>query len=47
MVTHDEALARRTGRHIVLLDGRIVGGAAPSNGDAGLLVAAGIGGRHA
>jgi putative ABC transport system ATP-binding protein len=24
MVTHDDALARRTGRHIVLLDGRIV-----------------------
>jgi putative ABC transport system ATP-binding protein len=27
MVTHDERLAQRTGRHIVLLDGRIVGGA--------------------
>lgn len=46
MVTHDETLARRTGRHIVLLDGRIVGEAAATNSDAGL-VAAGIGGRHA
>jgi putative ABC transport system ATP-binding protein len=26
MVTHDEGLARRTGRHIVLSDGQIVGG---------------------
>lgn len=26
MVTHDEGLAKRTGRHIVLLDGQIVGG---------------------
>jgi putative ABC transport system ATP-binding protein len=27
MVTHDEGLARRTGRHISMLDGRIIGGA--------------------
>jgi putative ABC transport system ATP-binding protein len=26
MVTHDDALAHRTGRHIVLRDGQIVGG---------------------
>lgn len=30
MVTHDEALAKRTGRHIVMLDGRIVGGVGDS-----------------
>lgn len=27
MVTHDEGLAQRTGRHVVLLDGRVVSGA--------------------
>jgi putative ABC transport system ATP-binding protein len=37
MVTHDGSLARRTGRHIVLLDGRVVSEADGSNVNAGLL----------
>ena len=46
MVTHDETLARRTGRHIVLLDGRIVGGAAARNGHTDRAATA-IGAHHA
>jgi putative ABC transport system ATP-binding protein len=45
MVTHDEGLARRTGRHIVLSDGSIVGGAYQSSRmPVNELVA--VGGRH-
>lgn len=48
MVTHDDSLARRTGRHIVLLDGQIVSGndiVAATNNVTGNLVGA-TGGRH-
>lgn len=45
MVTHDEALAKRTGRHIVMLDGRIVSGVGDfiANGRVPEMV---TGGRH-
>jgi putative ABC transport system ATP-binding protein len=46
MVTHDTALAQRTGRHIELLDGQIIGGA---NGRVTLepeLLVLSTGGRH-
>jgi putative ABC transport system ATP-binding protein len=46
MVTHDQALAQRTGRHIVLLDGQVVGGqeAPTPTGDPAPIL---IGGHHA
>jgi putative ABC transport system ATP-binding protein len=34
MVTHDERLARRTGRHVVLSDGRVATGSVAHDGDA-------------
>jgi putative ABC transport system ATP-binding protein len=43
MVTHDEGLARRTGRHVVLSDGCVVTGAEGRDGDVHLIVeAAGV-----
>jgi putative ABC transport system ATP-binding protein len=45
MVTHDEGLARRTGRHVVLSDGRIVDGADGRDAAVRLLVEA-AGGSH-
>ena len=45
MVTHDEGLARRTGRHIALLDGRVVAGGDNRDAGAGLPVEA-AGGSH-
>jgi putative ABC transport system ATP-binding protein len=45
MVTHDEGLARRTGRHVVLSDGRVVAGAEGRDGDVRLVVEA-AGGSH-